>query len=251
MAEQAAVEKLQLKPGVVAPFLSNFTQSTDGESFLFTHLDMSAKNIEQLNKAIEEAKEVYNCNLSGNNIGDPSALKELQNLIHLDLSRNKIKNVTVFTTDEAFLNLKYLDLSNNKFTELAAFKLPKLEYLDISYNKLEKINEGWAGHPTLKVVKSVDNKFKSLAPFKNMPKLESLYLANNSVSTLTGCEGLTSLKFLHLRSNKIEKIEEELPELPALEYLNLRSNKIPDLENMLRLFTTYGATLKDLNVINC
>jgi Leucine-rich repeat (LRR) protein len=40
-------------------------------------------------------------------------------------------------------SLKYLDLSNNKFTELAAFKLPKLEYLDISYNKLEKINEGW------------------------------------------------------------------------------------------------------------
>jgi Leucine-rich repeat (LRR) protein len=49
----------------------------------------------------------------------------------------------VFTLEEVFLNLKYLDLSNNKFTELAAFKLPKLEYLDISYNKLEKINEGW------------------------------------------------------------------------------------------------------------
>ena len=76
MAEQA-VEKLQLKPGVVAPFLSNFTLSNDGESFLFTTLDMSSKNIEQLNKTIEEAKEVYHCNLSGNNIGDPGALKEL------------------------------------------------------------------------------------------------------------------------------------------------------------------------------
>lgn len=246
------MEKLQLKPGVVTPFLSNFTQSTDGESFLFTTLDMSGKNIEQLNKTIEEAKEVYICNLSSNNIGDPSAVKELQNLIHLDLARNKVKNLTAFTSDEAFLNLKYLDLSNNKFTELAALKMPKLEYLDISYNKLEKVNEGWVGHPTLKVVKSVDNKFKSLAPFKNMPKLEQLYLANNAVSTLTGCEGLTSLKFLHLRRNKIEKIEEEgLSEFPALEYLNLRSNKIPDLGNMLRLFDTYGATLKDLNVINC
>ena len=59
------------------PFLSNFSMSNDGETFLFTDLDMSGKNIEQLNKTIEEAKEVYNCNLSSNNIGDPSALREL------------------------------------------------------------------------------------------------------------------------------------------------------------------------------
>ena len=37
--------------------------------------------------------------------------------------------------------MKYLDLSSNKFNELAAFKCPKLEYLDISYNKIEKVNE--------------------------------------------------------------------------------------------------------------
>lgn len=136
-------EKLVLKPGVVAPFLSNFAMSNDGESFHFTELDMSGKNIEQLNKAIEEAKEVYVCNLSVNNIADPSALKELQNLIHLDLSKNKVKNVSIFTNEEAFPQLKYLDLSGNKFADFAAFKCPKLEYLDISHNKLEKVNEGW------------------------------------------------------------------------------------------------------------
>jgi len=123
----------------------------------------------------------------------------------------------VFTLEEVFLNLKYLDLSNNKFTELAAFKLPKLEYLDISYNKLEKINEGWQGHQNIKIFKSIDNKFKNLAPFKNMPKLEELYASNNMISTLIGGEGLVSLKKLHLRHNKIDKIEEEgVPEFPSL-----------------------------------
>ena len=62
--------------------------------------------------------------------------------------------------------MKWLDVSNNKFPEMPALKLPKLEYLDISYNKLEKVNEGW-----------LDNKFKNLAPFKSMPKLEELYMA--------------------------------------------------------------------------
>jgi Leucine-rich repeat (LRR) protein len=92
-----AEEKLVLKAGVVTPFLSNFQMSIDGENFLYTTLDMSNKNIEQLNKFIEEAKEVYYCNLANNNIPDPTNLKELQNLITLDLARNKVKNITVFT----------------------------------------------------------------------------------------------------------------------------------------------------------
>jgi len=65
-----AEEKLVLKAGVVAPFLSNFSMSDDGEHFHFTTLDMSHKNIDALNKFIEEAKEVYHVNLEHNNIGD-------------------------------------------------------------------------------------------------------------------------------------------------------------------------------------
>ena len=68
-----------------------------------------------------------------------------------------------------------------------------------------------------------------------MPKLEELYLASNNLSALNGYEGLPALRKLHLRRNKIEKIDDEIPELPALEYLNLRSNKIPNMENLVKL----------------
>lgn len=77
---------------------------------------------------------------------------------------------------------------------------------------------------------SVDNRFKNLAPFKDMPKLEELYLASNSVTTLTGWESLPALKRLHLRKNKIEKFEDELPPLDGIKYLNLRGNKIATIE---------------------
>ena len=63
-----------------------------------------------------------------------------------------------------------------------------------------------------------------------MPKLEELYLAQNAVTALTGWESLPVLKKLHLRRNKIEKIEEELPPLEALTYLNLRGNKVSGLD---------------------
>ena len=199
-----ADEKLVLKPGVVAPFLSGIAMSDDGENFLFTELDMHAKNIEQLNKTIDEAKEVSTCTLSGNNIKDPSALQTMANVIHLDLRGNKINNLTIFTNEELFLNLKWLDVGSNAFKEFPAFKCPKLEYLDVSSNKLEKINEGWAGHPQLKIFKCGDNKFKNMALFKGLPKLQELYASQNAITQLAGYADLGALKKLHLRGNKIE-----------------------------------------------
>jgi protein phosphatase 1 regulatory subunit 7 len=109
--------------------------------------------------------------------------------------------------------LKWLDISNNKITEFPALKLAKLEYLDIGYNKLEKVNEAWNGHPTLRILKTIDNKFKSIALFKALPKLEELYMGNNLVTALSGWDTIPAVKKLHLRRNKIEKIDEELPPL--------------------------------------
>lgn len=117
------------------------------------------------------------------------------------------------------------------------------------------MNEAWTGHPSLKIIKSVNTKFKNLACFKGMEKLEELYLARNNINAMTGYGGLPSLKRLHLRKNKIEKIEEEMEALPALQYLNLRSNSIADKENLMRLlWKAEGEVpypeLKDLNIIN-
>lgn len=160
-------------------------------------------------------------------------------MVYLNLAKNKIKSLQLFTNEEYFPNLKWLDVSSNKYTELPAIKLPRLEYLDISYNKIEKINEGWHGHGNIRIFKSIDNKFKNLAPFKTMPKLEELYLGGNVVASLSGWESLPELKKLHLRRNKIEKIDEELPGLDKLVYLNLRANKLSTLEQVEKIFAAF------------
>ena len=157
-------------------------------------------------------------------------LQQFTSLVKLNLQRNKIKNISLFSNEENFPSLKWLDISNNKFVELIAMKPPKLEYLDISYNKLEKVNESWTGHANIRILKSIDNKFKNLAVFKDLPKVEELYLAQNVIVSLSGYESLPKLRKLHLRKNRIEKIEEELPALESLEYVNLRGNKIANLE---------------------
>lgn len=168
-------------------------------------------------KTMDECKDVLIMDVSLNSIAECSTFAVCTQLIRLNLAKNKIKSLAVFTVEENFPNLKWLNVSFNKFPDFPAIKCPKLEYLDISGNKLEKINEGWTGHERLRVVKCMDNKFKSLAPFKSMPKLEELYMAQNMINSLSGWENLPVLRKLHLRKNKIDKLpEDDLPELPAL-----------------------------------
>ena len=105
----------------------------------------SGQELEVLGKAVDEVRDVSKIDFSNNGIVDINPLAQLTRVIHLNLSNNKIKNVTVFTQEEAFPNLKWLDISFNKFVEFPAFKVPKLDYLNISGNKLEKVNDGWTG----------------------------------------------------------------------------------------------------------
>ena len=155
-------EKLVLKPEVIKKYLFNFEFSTDRDVMQYQNLILANKRIEALNNSLLEAKHVKFLDLSNNNIVDISVVAQFLNVVKLNVSKNKIKAITVFGNEEAFPNLKWLDLSNNKFNELTVIKCPKLECLDLGFNKLEKVNEAWTGHPNLKVLKSVDNKFKSL-----------------------------------------------------------------------------------------
>ena len=67
------------------------------------------------------------------------------------------------------------------------------------------------------MLKAVECKIKTISVFKNMPKLEELWASNNAITSLVGLDGCGALKKLHLRHNKIEKIEEE--GLPTIETL--------------------------------
>ena len=81
-----------------------------------------------------------------------------------------------------------------------------------------------------------------------MPKLEEIYLEANVIQSILGYETMPKLKRLHLRRNKIEKFEEELPPNESLQYINLRGNKVPDLASVERLYTTFP-NIQDINIL--
>lgn len=184
---------------------------------------------------MNEVSFIWWLNLANNNIVDISVLSNFKNLVSLYLTGNKIKNLNIFSEDENFPILRRLEIASNKIAELPVIKCPKLEYLDISDNKIDK-HETWTGHANLWTLKLTENKFKTLAAFANLPSLESLDVSNNNISVFGGFNDLSKLKTFNLENNKIDKIDEEIPDLASIEEINLSGTKIVNLENLWNIF---------------
>ena len=240
-------DKTVLRAEIIGKYLTDFVYSEDWQGMQYIKLEVPGKKIEGLDKALLEFKHLKYINLENNNISDASLLQPFESLIYLNLSKNKIKNLNAFTSEEGFANLKKLELADNNIGELVPITAPKLEYLDLSNNNLSKY-ETWAGHATLKVFKAVKTSVKTLNILKEMPALEEAYLAETGINAFNGYENLPSLRILHLRGTKINKIEEELPELPAIEVINLRGTSFHNLDNLKNIFQF--TTLKDLNILH-
>lgn len=70
-------EKLVLKPGGVACFLSSFERTADMESFQMTSVLLQNKKVESLAKTMDEVRETKKMDISRNNIVDVSSLKDM------------------------------------------------------------------------------------------------------------------------------------------------------------------------------
>ncbi|XP_066585903.1 nischarin-like [Prorops nasuta] len=129
-----------------------------------THLDLSNNQIEVIDEAIKLLPHIECLTLNNNLLSEISNVTLLPRLSQLHLSSNNFSSLP----DDLHTKMGYIvyiDLSQNKLTSLAAFsKLYSLEGLDVSCNRIEKIEE----------VKNIGH----------LPCLENLRLTGNPVSTV-------------------------------------------------------------------
>lgn len=137
-------------------------------------------------------------------IEDIESLSNLQFLEKLNLSVNRIKNITPLTN---LTNLKLLDISDNDLENIEGISnMQHLTYLDLSSNKIENIE-----------------------PLHSLNNLNELNLSRNNIKDITAIVNLKALTILNLEYNKIEKISKEIYHLDNLLDLNLVDNPIKDL----------------------
>lgn len=146
-------------------------------------------------------------------------------------------------------NLRHINLSHNRFysfpSELSNGRA--LEFLDLSFNKINKINR------TLKMkmltgLNLQNNKLVKLekSTFESYPNLQTLDLSGNRLTTLKDFK-LTKGKMLNVSNNQISKVETNtFKECEQLETLDLSHNL--QMQIMRSTFDGLQSSLRELDL---
>lgn len=208
--------------------------------------------------------EIVNC--SSNHLSElPSGVKDLKNLLELDLSNNqfstlpscipyltKLKELILeynqlkeLSNLHLLQNLRILSINCNLLNELpSTMILPPLTQLFISDGDLKHIPTFITNCSSLTTLTLDHNGLDTLPDsIGNLNNLEDLFLNMNELSSLPASfTKLKKLEQLQLEGNNFTEFPQEILELPNLEKLNLDGNQLteiplslPQLENLQEL----------------
>ncbi|XP_065650196.1 leucine-rich repeat-containing protein 23 isoform X1 [Hydra vulgaris] len=192
-------------------------------------------------------------NISKRELGDISILESFIYLRYLDISENKIRDISPINHLTHLLTLKadknllksgllnklpylqHIDFSNNQIKDLFGINHPLLEKLNLNGNEVLEISSFDAANLSyLAVLELRGNKLTS-TKCTYPQSLKMLYLAENAIEEIQDVSQLTHLKTLHLRNNKITNLNGFSENMKNLQYLNLRMNNISELHEINKL----------------
>lgn len=191
-------------------------------------------------KAFGQMTKLITLDLSGNVLEgrnmDEYQFNDLLKLEQLIMERNPLGFIRkgTFHFMELF-SLKRLDLSHGDISQLeaGAIDVPSLEYLDLSWNKLELFHkESFTMLVSLKTLDLSHNQFTILDQVPNMPKLQVWILDNNKINNVSMREEIRhlaySLEDLYIRNNDLTTFNEDsFPwEQESLKGIHLDNNPI-------------------------
>ncbi|XP_041266908.1 leucine-rich repeat-containing protein 23 [Onychostruthus taczanowskii] len=184
---------------------------------------------------------------------DISLLESFIHLRYVDLSKNKLKDLSPLSsltqllwlkvdgnllTSASMQELPYLQVisfDRNHIMDFEGITHPLLSNLSLKENKIETVLGLSHDHLfSLQVLELRGNKIKTTAGL-GVSKLKKLYLAKNTICSLEGLEEFEQLEILHLRDNKLEALDGFSNSMKCLQYLNLRSNGIKSFQEVEKL----------------
>lgn len=170
------------------------------KTLIFKNSKIKADYFTSISVAIERI-DFQNCTF------EDGALRELEKIGSSlrSITIHKSKELSSLTLQQlsSIKNLKSLTITSCKIDSIPEFHLPKLEFLDLSTNKLSSI-ENIQKLISLRYLNLANNRISDIKDFNHFPKLEQLILHHNEISVLK--IDLEHLSILDVSSNKLETL---------------------------------------------
>ena len=145
---------------------------------------------------------------------------DLKQNLHLEASHNKI---ATFTGPSYYAKLNYLDLSYNKLTAFSSPYAQSLEYCNLSNNEIASLS--LSGASKLTEINVSNNKLSSVA-FSGYSKLVKADVSHNLLSTYSFSASQTALEEVNLGYNKFVQLDiSALINSAALKKIDLTGNE--------------------------
>lgn len=191
---------------------------------------MKLTNVEAL-QAYEHLRYV---NLSQNFLENIDTLNKLRSLLWLKINQNRLESARL----EKLPYLQVVDFSGNKIRNVLGIEHPHLEQLNLNHNDIPSL-EGLEPKdlPNLISLQLRSNQLSSTSGVENFRNLKHLFIAANRITSLEGISTLESLEILHIRDNQIQSFGENFVDgcLKNLRYINLRANNVDKMEEVKKL----------------
>jgi len=175
---------------------------------------------------VQNLSKLNELTIAGTQLEDISALAELPALTILELRECELASGWAVLSH--LPRLEKLNLSFNKIPNLNEFPaLPSLEVLNLSTSELES-TEGLKRFPILNQIDLSGNFIEKLSDFQKLTLLSDANVSSNKLSHLNELQNLKALSSVNAGYNEIDNIQ-GLTSLPALTYVYLEGNHIEDL----------------------
>jgi internalin A len=179
----------------------------------------------------------------------PDWLRELSDLTHLDLSRNRLTVVPDWLGD--LTSLTFLNVRGNELTTVpnSLGQLRSLNALDFSRNKLTAMPE-WLGEQfSLTSLRVAGNQLAKNVEAISLPaSLTYLDVAGNRFRSLPGSlRHLRMLSHLDLEDNELRVLPEWIGEMTALNEVRVRGNELADLPMSMAMLSNLTSLYASVN----
>lgn len=228
--EEERPPDLPINEDIMADSLQLLCKTGNGLSHAYVRLDAGQKEITDIS-LLKNYIHLRYIDLSNNNLKEIDSLNVLTHLLTLKLDFNKLTSAKL----DSLPYLQHASFSNNKIKSIEGISHPKLEILNLNKNEITDL-EGLDSDklPNLQTLELRENKLTSTKGIK-LITLKSLFIAANLITSLDDISELQSLSALHMRDNKLEKLDNITEEMASLQYLNLRGNLVGDYNEVKKM----------------